>query len=435
MPTYIEVRDKGVIKKKIPLKARSFEDISLELQKYFRYLSKRLAPGVLDETLVRIGLPRARRILHEPEPEPESTIEEPVIEAAKAPSAPQRFEEPPAETKEHPKKKGRKKGTKEKAAVPPTQSQGTSADEKGVILSKDFDDIADALEAVEALSDSFMAGAKEPHRNEKQAQISINVEGQEEIVASGSTYVRAPENVRGPEKETVTTEEPEFVEIVAETIGEEILPKAAEEISLPVTPAHQIKPITECKALLLGETGVGKRCLSAKAGIMSLVINEETNEVSPYIYNRVFEGANHRISLNTWSFDLAVKSKLPRKEFYSNAQVIIVVYAASDRWSFESIDFWLREASISCENNLPIVIVGNKIDLRTEGGDDSGEEHVSHEEGFQFAEELAKRFSTRQGLHPVAFIETSCLTGENIESVFKTAAGLFENSLQKLTAQ
>jgi GTPase SAR1 family protein len=81
------------------------------------------------------------------------------------------------------------------------------------------------------------------------------------------------------------------------------------------------------------------------------------------------------------------------------------------------------------------VIVGNKIDLRTENGDDTGEEHVSHEEGFQFAEELAKRFSTKKELHPVAFIETSCLRGDNIESVFKTAADLFENGLQKQMMQ
>jgi hypothetical protein len=32
-------------------------------------------------------------------------------------------------------------------------------------------------------------------------------------------------------------------------------------------------------------------------------------------------------------------------------------------------------------------------------------------------------------LHPVAFIETSSLTGENTEEVFKTGADLYENSL------
>jgi len=432
MPTYVEVRDKGIVKKKLPLKGKSYDDISLELQKYFRYLGKRLAPGVLEEVLERIGLPRARRVVAEPEPEP--IIEEPVIEepAVEVEREPEPIPEPVKEVKPPPKKKEKKKEEKkEKAAATFVESPGRSADEKGVISANDFDDIADALEAVEALSDSFMGGAIEPPVEDQKKDISISLEGQEEIVASGSTYVRTPEAIQESVEDTVVTDEHGMVELVAETIDEEASVETEKEAVPRVTPSHQIKPILECKALLLGETGVGKRSLKAKAGIMPLVIDEETNEVSQYIYNKMFDGAHHRINLNVWSFDLAVRAKLPRKDFYSEAQVIIIAYAASDRWSFESIDFWLREASISCDHNLPIVIVGNKIDLRSEAGDDTGEEPVSFEEGFQFAEELAKKLSSGDELHPVAFIETSCLTGENTESVFKTAADLFENYNQQ----
>jgi GTPase SAR1 family protein len=438
MPTYIEVRDKGIVKKKIPLKGKSYDDISLELKKYFRYLGKRLAPGVLEEILDRIGLPRARRVVHEPvyepKPKPEQIIEKLTPDAQAEPAA-----VPESEIKiVKPSKKKEKK--KDKAAAKFIQSPGVSADEKGSISVDDFDDIADALKAVEELSDSFMAGVKEPFvakepsdalpKEEKKEGIRISLEGQEEIVASGNTYVRAPE-IETLTGETSAEAKPEMVELVAETIDEEADGEVEKKVSPQITPAHQIKPIVDCKALLLGETGVGKRSLKSKAGIMPLIINEETNEVSQYIYHKVFDGANHRVNLNVWSFDLAVQAKLPRKEFYTDAEVIIIVYAASDRWSFESVDFWLREASISCENNLPLVIVGNKTDLRTEGGDDSGEEPVSFEEGFQFAEELAKKLTTGEELHPVAFIETSCLTGENTEAVFKTAANLFENTLQK----
>ncbi|MBA7587955.1 hypothetical protein ES708_30003 [subsurface metagenome] len=77
----------------------------------------------------------------------------------------------------------------------------------------------------------------------------------------------------------------------------------------------------------------------------------------------------------------------------------------------------------------PIVIVGNKIDLRSETEDDSGEDPVSYNEGFQYAEDLAKRLGSDDDLHPVAFIETSSLTGVNTEEVFKTAADLYENTL------
>lgn len=428
MPTYIEVRDKGIVKKKIPLKAKSYDDISLELQKYFRYLGKRLAPGVLEEVLDRIGLPRAKRVVAEPEPEP--IVEEPLVEVN---TEPESIPEPVIQKEPPPKKKEKKKKEekKEKAAATFVQSPGRSADEKGVISANDFDDIADALEAVESLSDSFMTGAKEPLAKSEKKEISISLEGQEEIVASGNTYVRTPEMIQELNEEVIVTDEQGMVELVAETIEEETPLEIEKETVSHVTPTHQIKPILECKALLLGETGVGKRSLKSKAGIMPLVISDETNEVSEYIYNKMFDGAHHRINLNVWSFDLAVKAKLPRKDFYNEAQVIIIAYAASDRWSFESIDFWLREASISCDHNLPIVIVGNKIDLRSETGDDTGEEPVSFEEGFQFAEELAKKLSTGKALHPVAFIETSCLTGENTESVFKTAADLFENYVQQ----
>lgn len=427
MPAYIEVRDKGIVKKKIPLKEKSYEDISLELKKYFKYLGKRLAPGVLEEILDRIGLPKAKRVIHEPkqkaEPEPVQITE---VSAPKI-EQPTVTPEPELEIKK-PSKKKDKEQKKEKEAAKFIQSPGVSADEKGTISADDFEDISDALKAVEELSDSFMIGVKELPKEEKKEAIRISIEGQEEIVASENTYARAPE-AQALANQANTEVESEYVEIVAETIEEDMDIDEEKKVAPQVTPTHQIKPIADCKALLLGETGVGKRSLKAKAGIMPLIIDEETNEVSSYIFNRVFDGANHRINLNVWSFDLAVQAKLPRKEFYSGADIIILVYSASDRWSFESIDFWLREASISCENNLPLVIVGNKTDLRTKGGDDSGEEPVSFEEGFQFSEELANKLSTGEELHPVAFIETSSLTGENTDVVFKTAANLFENTL------
>jgi len=437
MPTYVEVRDKGIIKKKVPLKSRSYDDVALELKKYFRYLGKRLAPGVLENILDLIGLPKAKRVIAEPEPEPEPepvVIEETVVEE---PPEPEPVIVPLKEEKPPPKKKKKKEKKKKEKKAKLVESPGESAHEGGVISADDFDDIADALQAVEALSDSFMApSGKETVQEKPKQKISINLEGDEEIVASGTTYARTP----GVEvaKDQIESTESDIVELVAETIEEnkdpvEVLEDPGsiveEEPASKVTPTHQIKPVVECKALLLGETGVGKRTLKDKAGIQPSILNEETGEVSPYIYTKIVDGANHRINLNVWSFDLAVKAKLPRQKFYDDAQLLVIVYAASDRWSFESLDFWLRESSITCEVTPPIVIVANKIDLRPESSDDSGEDPVSYNEGFQYAEDLAKKLGVDGKLHPVAFIETSSLTGENTEEVFKTAANLYENSL------
>ena len=420
-PTYVEVRDKGLVKKKIPLKGKSFDDIALELVKYLRYLGKRLAPGVLEEVLDRIGLPRARRVLKEEvmeppkEPEPAPVVEEPV--ATVEPEKPEKKK----------KKRSRRKKKAEQAATF-VESPGVSAEEKGEITVDDFDDIADALHAVEALSDSFMTGApKEKPVVKKKAEISINLAGSEEIFASGKSYARVGE-VQKPEEEVpeeVEEVESEEIELVAETVPEET--ETIEEPEPVETPAHQIKPIVECKALLLGEDGVGKESLKAKANLAPIKLEDES--VSEHIFGSIIEGKNHRVDLRVWSFDLAVKAKVQRKEFYKNSQVLMIVYSASDRWSFESIDFWLREATLSTEEMPPIVIVANKIDLRSETGEDSGDEPVGYDEGFKFAEDLAQRYGKEDVLHPVAFIETSCITGESVEEVFNTAAQLFENTI------
>lgn len=427
-PTYVEVRDKGMVKKKIPLKERSFEDVALELQKYLRYLGKRLAPGVLEDVLERIGLPKARRVLKEevfvipkePEPEHAPTPVEPVIE-----------ELTPIVESTQPEEEKKKRSflrRKPEQAATFVESSGVSADEKGDINMEDFDDISDALEAVEALSDSFMTSVpKEKPVEKKQAEISINLVGSEDIVASGRSYARVGEVETLEEEVSEAVEEVglEEAELVEETVEAEEQPE--EGLETQVTPAHQIKPIVECKGLLLGEDGVGKESLKANANIVPITLEDET--VSQHIFGRIIDGINHRIDMRIWSFDLAVKAKVQRKEFYKDSQVLIIVYSASDRWSFESIDFWIREATLSIEELPPIVIVSNKIDLRTETGEDSGDEPVGYNEGFKFAEELAQRFGNDTVLHPVAFIETSCITGECVEEVFTTAAQLFENTL------
>ncbi|MHA2034443.1 MAG: hypothetical protein ACTSX3_04035, partial [Candidatus Thorarchaeota archaeon] len=66
---YIEIRDKGVIQKKIKIKKKSFDEVLSELDAFFKVRGKRLVPGLLEETLVRLGVPRARQIIVEDDEE------------------------------------------------------------------------------------------------------------------------------------------------------------------------------------------------------------------------------------------------------------------------------------------------------------------------------------------------------------------------------
>ena len=54
-----------------------------------------------------------------------------------------------------------------------------------------------------------------------------------------------------------------------------------------------------------------------------------------------------------------------RNEFYKESQALIIMFDVSRRQTFDALEMWLRELTKhGAENaNMPIFIVGNKIDL------------------------------------------------------------------------
>jgi GTPase SAR1 family protein len=476
IPGYIEIRDKGVVKKKIPTKHRSFESVLEEVEMFFRVRRKILAPGILRDVLVRIGLPTAKKIVSAqdleaapPEvkpktdkPKPEPKVTTPVkVEAAQTPSEPISTDDTAATFIENPE-----------------------LDVPGVTVldGEDFTNITDALNAVESMSDTFMAArpkidaeSVDEEKETAKSGLRINIAGSDEITAAPTTFASTPttpeekdetvsaemeepepereievaeteveiarleaesparelveviDEEEGPKPELETVAEPPAENVFEGEVSEELglLPEQEsvhEEPAVKTTPTHVVKPLVHAKILILGEAGVGKQSLMRKAELDP--VEEDAPGGEPFIHTKVLETENYRVRVRIWSFDEAVKSKISRKEFYDEAEALIIVYAASDRWSFESIDFWLKEATITTDEVPPIVVVANKTDLVTDVEDDAGDQPVTQEEGFALAEELAKKYGTEEKLHPVAFIGTSCLTGEGVLDIFTTSAEL-----------
>lgn len=412
IPGYVEIRDKGTVKKKIPTKHRSFDDVLEEVEMFFRARRKILAPGTLRDVLVRIGLPQAKVIVADEEPAAVATPEEELV-----PQVAERPTTEPVATVEFSTVADDEAAT---FVENPDIEPGAT-----IIDGEEFEDITDALSAVEAMSDTFMAASV---KNSEESAIEkpglkIEVSGTEEIKAAPTTYASTPSD---PHWETeVVEEDTDAVPSKSELDVEEAIPvqEEPEAVRLP-TPAHVVKPLVHSKVLILGEDGVGKNSLMRKAEMEPIAPSEEVIDSVPYIHSKVFETEDHRVRLNVWSFDEAVKSKISRNEFYDDAEALIIVYAASDRWSFDSIDFWLKEASITLETVPPIVIVANKTDLVMDVDEDTGDRPVTKEEGFSLAEKLAERFGKGKKLHQVAFLGTSCLTGEGVVDVFRTASEL-----------
>jgi small GTP-binding protein len=99
-----------------------------------------------------------------------------------------------------------------------------------------------------------------------------------------------------------------------------------------------------------------------------------------------------------------------RRRYYEGCSGLILVFSVVDRESFDNASKWLVEAHGFIEEFPPLLIVANKIDLRTYYPE---EDLISREEGEEFTKKISEQLNA-----PSIFIETSALTGENIDEAF-----------------
>jgi len=132
-------------------------------------------------------------------------------------------------------------------------------------------------------------------------------------------------------------------------------------------------------------------------------------------------------NLVIWDIAGQVAFQNLRRRYYEGSSGIILVYAVDDRKSFDSASKWLVEAHGFMNSLPPLMIVANKIDLRTTL---RREDIVTTEEGKAFANSVAEKLGT----HAV-FIETSAKTGSNIDETFEALTRMMINvAEQKITS-
>lgn len=87
--------------------------------------------------------------------------------------------------------------------------------------------------------------------------------------------------------------------------------------------------------------------------------------------------------------------------YYRGAVGALLVYDVTRRISFENVERWLKELRDHTDQNIVVMLVGNKSDLR----------HL-----VAVSTEDAKNFAERESLY---FMETSALEATNVENAFK----------------
>ncbi len=118
------------------------------------------------------------------------------------------------------------------------------------------------------------------------------------------------------------------------------------------------------------------------------------------------------IKIQAWDVAGQARFKAVRKMYYSGAAGVILVFDVTRRRSFSELVKWLEESDESIGGRVPMVCVGNKIDLPDRA--------VSSEEAKQWAES--------QGF---VYMESSAKTGEGVADMFTILAELMWNEAKK----
>ncbi|KAJ3425285.1 hypothetical protein M0812_27720 [Anaeramoeba flamelloides] len=165
------------------------------------------------------------------------------------------------------------------------------------------------------------------------------------------------------------------------------------------------------KCVVVGDGAVGKTCL-----LLSYTTNSFPGEYVPTVFDNYSANVmvdREPININLW--DTAGQEDYDRLRplSYPQTDVFLVCFSLISPASFSNVKSkWIPEIKHYCED-LPIVLVGTKIDLRDDQDtlmklEEKNLEPISYQQGM----ELGKEIGAYQ------YIECSSLTQKNLKSVF-----------------
>ena len=177
-----------------------------------------------------------------------------------------------------------------------------------------------------------------------------------------------------------------------------------DEFTIEYLPEDYAQYDLSFKIIVIGDSGVGKSCLTTKA------VKNSFEEY--YQATVVFEFLTFNLKLNDCIIKLQIWDTCGQEiyrslisNFYRNSSLAIMLYAIDNLESFEHTNSWLTELKNQANPEVRIFLVGNKADL---------------EDNRKVSKEAAEKYKIDNNLD--LFCETSAKTGYNAKSVIVEAA-------------
>ncbi|KAM3863618.1 ras-related protein Rab-26-like [Diretmus argenteus] len=158
------------------------------------------------------------------------------------------------------------------------------------------------------------------------------------------------------------------------------------------------------KVMLVGDSGVGKTCLLVRFKDGAFLAGSFISTVGIDFRNKVLNIDGVKVKLQIWDTAGQERFRSVTHAYYRDAHALLLLYDVTNKTSFDNIQAWLTEIHEYAQQDVVLMLLGNKADA-------TDERVVKREDG----ERLAKEFG-------VPFMETSAKSGLNVELPFTAVA-------------
>ncbi|CAO2609459.1 Ras-related protein Rab-4A [Lemmus lemmus] len=165
------------------------------------------------------------------------------------------------------------------------------------------------------------------------------------------------------------------------------------------------------KFLVIGNAGTGKSCLLHQF-IEKKFKDDSNHTIGVEFGSKIINVGGKYVKLQIWDTAGQERFRSVTRSYYRGAAGALLVYDITSRETYNALTNWLTDARMLASQNIVIILCGNKKDL-------DADREVTFLEASRFAQE-----------NELMFLETSALTGENVEEAFMQCARKILNKIE-----
>ena len=139
------------------------------------------------------------------------------------------------------------------------------------------------------------------------------------------------------------------------------------------------------KVVLVGNSGVGKTCISQRY-MNDTFTQQEGSTIGASYFQKILDIDGKTVRLDIWDTAGQEKYRAMGKMFYKEAYIVLFIYDITDEASFLDLkNIWYDELTKAGEKHVVLAVVGNKSDMFLK-------EDVKEEDARKWANEIGAIF-------------------------------------------